>query len=180
MALRWGDMMRKATTGCRLLAALLCAIAALPTQACSSKAAGGIPTLTETDVAAIHATVEAYRQSWLAGDAEGVLRTFTEDAVLLPHHGDPPVVGIAAIRSYWFAPGGPPTTITELALTIEQTSGNAGLAFVRGRDSVAWTVSRGGRITRSSNAGTYLNVMKKMPDGSWRIQAHMWDDPPNR
>jgi len=173
-------MTRKATPGPRLLALLLCASAALSTQACGSKASSGIPELTQTDVAAIHATVEAYRQSWLAGDAEGVLRTFTEDAVLLPHHGDPPVVGIAAIRSYWFAPGGPPTTITELALTIEQTSGHAGLAFVLGKDSVAWTVSRGGKITRSSNAGTYLNVMKKLQDGTWRIQAHMWDDPPNR
>ncbi len=24
--------------------------------------------------------------------------------------------------------------------------------------------------------GTYLNVLRKLPDGSWRISHHMWDD----
>jgi uncharacterized protein (TIGR02246 family) len=132
-----------------------------------------------TDAAAIHGTIEAYRRAWLAGDAEGVLATFTEDAVLLPHHGDPPITGKAAIRAYWFAPG-PPTTITELALTVDRTSGNASLAFVHGYDKVAWTTKINGTDTRFSNAGTYMNVMKKMADGTWRIQAHMWDDPANR
>ena len=173
-------MTKKARAGRLFVAVLLCASAASLMQACESKASGGVAELTQADVAGIHETIEAYRRSWLAGDAEGVLRTFTDDAVLLPHHGDPPVVGIEAIRKYWFAPGGPPTTITELVLTIDQTSGNSGLAFVRGSDSVAWTVSDRGQVTRWSNAGTYLNVMKKMQDGSWRIQAHMWDDPPNR
>jgi uncharacterized protein (TIGR02246 family) len=132
--------------------------------------------LAAADVTAIHATIEVYRRSWLGGDADGVLSTFTEDAVLLPHHGDPPITGKPAIREYWFAPG-PPTRITELTLTVERTSGNASLAFVHGHDSVAWTTRIEGTETRFANAGTYLNVMKKMSHGAWLIQAHIWDDP---
>ena len=134
--------------------------------------------LTLDDENAIKATIEAYRVTWLANDAKGVLKTFTDDAVLLPAHGTPAVVGIAAIEKYWFAPGGPTTTITGLDITIDQISGNSALAFVRGLDRVAWTITQGGGTHGHSHPGTYLNVMKKMADGSWRIQVHMWDDGP--
>jgi len=128
------------------------------------------------DENAIKATIEAYRTSWLANDAKGVHKTFTEDATLLPAHGAPAVVGIAAIEKYWFSPGGPPTTISELHISVDQVSGNRGIAFARGLDSVAWTVAERGVTRRHSHPGTYLNVMKRLPDGSWRIQVHMWDD----
>jgi ketosteroid isomerase-like protein len=25
--------------------------------------------------------------------------------------------------------------------------------------------------------GTFLNVLKKLPNGEWKISHHMWDDP---
>jgi uncharacterized protein (TIGR02246 family) len=134
--------------------------------------------LTVADEKAIRATIEEYRTAWLANDAKGVLGTFTDDAVLQPAHGTAAVAGIAAIEKYWFTPGGPPTTITDLAITVDQVSGNGTLAFARGLDSVAWTVTDNGTTRRHSHPGTYLNVMKKLPDGSWRIQVHMWDDGP--
>ena len=134
--------------------------------------------LSSDDQKAIKATVEAYRSAWLKNDADSVLKTFTDDAVLLPAHGAPPVVGIAAIRGYWFKPGGPPTTVTRLDITVEQVDGNSGLAFVRGTDNVAWTTTQDGSVRHQSHPGTYLNVVKKLPDGSWRIQVHMWDDGP--
>src|ERR1700730_1046921 len=107
--------------------------------------------LTSDGVRAIRATIEAYRTSWLQGHAKGVLHTFIEDAVLLPHHGDPPVQGIAAIREYWFARGGPPTTITDLKITVEQVGGNGTMAFARGQDAVSWTIVQDGQATRFSN-----------------------------
>ena len=134
--------------------------------------------LSPADEMAIRATIEAYRTAWLANDAKGVLKTFTDDAVLQPAHGAPAVVSIRATEKYWFAPGGPPTTITKLDITVDQVSGNATLAFARGLDTVAWTVTQNGVTRRYSHPGTYLNVMKKLPDGTWRIQVHMWDDGP--
>ncbi len=132
------------------------------------------------DVRAIKATIRTYRSTWLSNDAAGVMRTFADDAVLLPAHGGRAIVGKAAIAKYWFASGGPPTKLVDLQITVDQVDGTAGLAFARGLDGVAWTVTEHGKTTRYSHPGTYLNVMKKMPDGSWRIQVHMWDDGPQR
>src|SRR5215470_10919212 len=136
--------------------------------------------LTPNDEQAIKATIEAYRTAWLANDTKGVLNTFTDDAVLLPAHGAPAIAGIAAIEKYWFTPGGPPTTINELNITVDQLGGNGTVAFARGLDSVAWTVTENGVARRHSHPGTYLNVMKKQTNGTWRIQVHMWDDGPER
>ncbi len=133
-------------------------------------------TLSERDAAAIRGVIEAYRTSWLRGDEKGVLETFTPDAVLLPAHGAVPVVGIAAIQSYWWPPEAPPTAITKLEITTEGLQGDCRIAHVYGRDDVAWTTVEKGATKRSGHPGTYLNVMRKMPDGSWRISRHMWDD----
>ncbi|HEY6249825.1 MAG TPA: DUF4440 domain-containing protein [Candidatus Angelobacter sp.] len=136
--------------------------------------------LTPDSKKAIRAAIESYRTAWLANDAKRVLKTLTDDAVLLPAHGTPAVVGIAAIEKYWFAPGGPVTTVTGLNITVDQIGGNGTVAFARGLDEVAWTVTQDGVTHRHFHPGTYLNVMKKLPDGTWRIQVHMWDDGPER
>jgi len=134
--------------------------------------------LSASDTQAIRATIQAYRKAWLENDNQGVLRTFTDDAILMPAHGSPAVVGIAAIEKYWFAPGGPLTTITVLDITVDEVSGNSILAYARGADMVAWDIVQGGTKRHHAHPGTYLNVMKRMPDGSWRIKVHMSYDGP--
>ena len=160
----------------RCLAALILVLAASPSAISSANEQAD--RLTPADERAIRATIEAYRAAWLKNDAQGVLKTFTDDAVLLPAHGAPAVVGKAAIEKYWFAPGGPPTVVTRLDITVDQIGGNPGLAFARGLDGVAWTVNEGGSTRRHSHPGTYLDVMKKLADGTWRIHVHMWNDGP--
>lgn len=164
----------------RWLAAILINFLFVAGTSAASGSKGQLTGLTTDDENAIKATIEAYRTAWLANDAKGVLKTFTDDAVLLPAHGAPAVVGIAAIERYWFTPGGPPTIITELNITVDQISGNGTLAFVRGLDRVAWTITQDGATHRYFHPGTYLNVMKKLPDGAWLIEVHMWDDGPER
>jgi uncharacterized protein (TIGR02246 family) len=167
-----------------LLAALttlfLSSSTVVATQATDQKSLSASSTLelTPGDQQAIKAVLEAYRTAWLANDPKGVLKTFTEDAVLEPADGATAVVGIAAIEKYWFAPGGPTTTITELNVTVDQVGGNQTFAFARGLDGVAWTVTENGTTRKHSHPGTYLNVMKKLADGSWRIQVHMWSAGP--
>jgi uncharacterized protein (TIGR02246 family) len=136
--------------------------------------------LTSREVQAIRDVIEAYRTSWLRGDAVGVLATLTSDAVLLPAHGASPVVGTAAIKRYWWPPDSPPVTITKLEITFEDVQGGCGLASVYGRDDVAWTMVDNGVDQAHGHPGTYLNVLRKLPDGSWRIARHMWDDGPSR
>jgi ketosteroid isomerase-like protein len=151
----------------------LFAAAAIVIGACTSRA----PALTEGNRADIRRTIEAYRMAWLRGSADDVLSTFTTDAVLLPHHGDAPVVGADAIRRHWFPPG-PPTVIDGLDITVEEIDGDGLVAFARGTDRVRWSTSSSGTTTHLVSAGTYLNAMRKGPDGHWRIRVHMWDDPP--
>lgn len=131
------------------------------------------------DQAKVRSVLEAYRAAWLASDADAVLRIFTEDAVLMPHHGVEPVVGKRAARAFWF-PAGPPTTITAFTQTIDQIDGDCGLAYVRGHSKVEWTTGSGPDAKRSANAGTNLTILRRQDDGSWRVVVMMWDDPPVR
>jgi uncharacterized protein (TIGR02246 family) len=108
-----------------------------------------------------------------------VMRLFTPDAVLLPHHGLQPVVGSEQIRAFWFTPG-PPTSITRLDLELDDIAVREDIAIVRGRSQVDWTVQKGETLERWTNAGTFLTVLRRGTDGAWRITHHMWDDPPNQ
>ncbi len=137
-------------------------------------------TLTLEDREAIEQVKASYRKGWLAGDAASVRNLFTKDAVLLPHHGVPAVVGLKAINDFWWPANSPKTVITRLEVPIDEMTGDGRLAVVRGRSEVAWTMEDKGTITSYANGGTYLTVLRKLPDGSWKITHHMWDDPPTR
>jgi uncharacterized protein (TIGR02246 family) len=161
---------------------VLCSAAEIPVCAAPQTpgSAGLNRELSLNDEQAIRATIEAYRTAWLANDAKRVLKTFTADAVLMPAQGAPPVAGIAAIEKYWFAPGSPPTTVTRLDITVDQVGGNSAFGFVRGLNGVGWTATEHGTAHKHFHPGTYLDVMRKLADGSWRIQVHMWDVGPER
>ncbi|MGH9533025.1 MAG: YybH family protein [Terriglobales bacterium] len=137
-------------------------------------------TLTIEDREAITQVKATYRKAWLAGDAEGVRRLFTADAVLMPHHGVPAVVGLKAINDFWWPANSPKSVITKLEVPIDEIRGDGRMALVRGRSEVAWTMEEKGKITAYANAGTYLTLLRKLPDGAWKITHHMWDDPPTR
>ena len=156
--------------------AMLAAVLTLVSLLSSAEGSDCSATLSAKDTAAIRAVIEAYRTSWLRGDARGVLATLAPDAVLLPAHGAPPVVGTAAITAYWWPPQAPAFEITKLDITIEGIQGDCRIASVYGHDDVAWTMMENGVKKPHGHPGTYLNVLTKMPDGSWRIARHMWDD----
>lgn len=136
--------------------------------------------LSSRDTAKIRAVLESYRTGWLAGDADAVRGVFTLDAVLLPHHGLQPVVGMAAINEFWFPMGSTKTTIAKFVQTLDEVSGDGMLAYIRGRSEVEWTIEDGGTKQNWRNAGNFLAIFKKQSDGRWLISHLIWDDPPNQ
>jgi len=150
-------------------AAVLVGCAASPRESCDAG-------LTPEDQAAIRSVMETYRTSWLRGDQQGVLGTFSADAVLLPAHGAPWVTGKAAIIKYWWPSDAAPSSITKLDISIEGLSGGCGVASAHGHDDVGWTTVENGVTKSQGHPGTYLNVFIKQADGAWKIARHMWDD----
>jgi len=136
--------------------------------------------LTASDRGAIRQLYEAFRIAWLANDGVAVRKVFTDDAVLLPHHGLDPVVGMGAIQRFWWPEDNPPTTITHFEVTYDEIGGCGTIAYLRGRSDVEWIVEGKGKPTQFHNAGTFLTLFRKLPHGTWKISHQMWDDPPNR
>lgn len=142
--------------------------------------AAATSSLSPADVEAIKQVHRQYEATWLKGDADGVRSLFTDDCVLFPPHADTPKIGKQGMNAFWFPPDAPPTQVTKLVVTPRDIGGDSQIAYVWGTDEVAWTIVDKGKRTTSSHAGTFLNVLKKQPDGSWKISHHMWDDPITR
>ena len=136
--------------------------------------------LPAADTAAIRMVLERYRLGWLANDAEEVRRRFTNDAVLLPHHGLAPVVGMSAIREFWWPVSTTKTTIVRFVQLVDEIGGGDALAYVRGRSEVAWSVEDQGKVQHWHNAGNFMAILRKQPDGKWLMSHLIWDDPPNQ
>ena len=125
----------------------------------------------------LRAVVHDYGEAWLRGDSAAVLGLLAPDAVLLPHHGDPPVVGLDAIRRFWWPPSSPPTRVTTLEQTTDgvQVDGRTGVVW--GRFTLGFSWDEGGVTKSLRNGGTYLMVLRREADGRWLITHRMWDDP---
>ena len=133
-------------------------------------------TLSPDDFAKITAVHKKYEETWLRGDAHGVRALFTDDSVLLPPHAAKPWIGQRGLNDFWFPPNAPPTKITKLVVTLENIGGDARIAYAWGTHEVAWTTVQGGATTSASHKGTFLNILRKQPNGDWKISHHMWDD----
>ncbi len=132
--------------------------------------------LSAIDRARIKSLCESYGSAWIANDRKAVLKTLAENAVLLPHHGHPPVVGTSAIVNFWWPADAPATTVTEFTMTTDEISGNDDVGYVWGKFSLAFNYEEKGQKRSSSNAGTYLMIVRRQAGGSWLITHRMWDD----
>lgn len=142
--------------------------------ACQPRVGGQSPA---AELGRLKAVNDAYRAAWLAGDSAAVLRLFAPGAVLLPHHGDPPIVGLDAIRRFWWPPSTTPTTITTLDITTDGADVDGHLGLLWGRFALAFSFEAEGQLRSARNAGTYLMVLRRHSEGEWQITHRMWDDP---
>ena len=131
------------------------------------------------DEASIREVLERYRTAWLANDPEGVRSCFTQEAVLMPHHGTEPVVGMKAINNFWFPSSATKTTILKFKRTVEEIGVEGGLAYARGQGKVVWKVEDKGQSEEWRTGGTYMAILKKQASGKWLISHLIWDDVPN-
>jgi uncharacterized protein (TIGR02246 family) len=126
------------------------------------------------EVEALRALDRAYAAEWMEGDADGVLALFTEDATLVPHHGDAPIKGQEAIRDFWFNPEYPPTVVPEWRREATEIFVSGDVGVVRGRALLVWEYE-GTRTTIPE--GNYVIVAVRR-EGVWRIRLMTWNDDP--
>ena len=127
-----------------------------------------------SDIAALKALDQAYATEWKEGDADGVMALFTRDATLVPHHGDPPIKGHEAIRSFWFNPDYAPTVVPEWTRTAHEVFVLGDTGIVRGRARLVWEYEGTRTTIPESN---YVMVAVRSGD-SWKIRLLTWNDDP--
>ncbi|MFQ5877490.1 MAG: YybH family protein [Acidobacteriota bacterium] len=161
--------------GCPLRAALTLA-AAIGLAGCGAGPAKPAP-LPATERARIRELNHRYTEAWLANDPDAVMRLFTADAVILPHHGAAPAAGTTEIMAFWWPPGTPPATVTQLLMSPDEIAGTGDLGYVRGRFSLTFTYEEGGAARTLGSSGNYLMIVRRGEDGVWRISRHIWNGP---
>lgn len=116
-------------------------------------------------IAAIKRLYVDWKAPWEAGDAAGVARYYTDDAVQMPA-SEPDIVGRDAFRSslealfFQFKIHGDSTDVLEI-----ETAGE--IAFVRGTYAITLTPKTGGESTRYT--GKFVHLLKRQQDGPWKI-----------
>lgn len=154
-------------------------LASLSLLGCAKLAAANDDSLSTKDRTEIQAVLEQFRTGWLTGDNDAVRRAFTSDAVLMPHHGVSPVIGMAAIKEFWWPASTAKTTITRFTQVIDEIGGDSVIAYVRGRSEVAWRIEDQKITENWHNAGNFMAVLRKQYDGKWLMSHLIWDDSPN-
>jgi uncharacterized protein (TIGR02246 family) len=127
------------------------------------------PATTGPDVDEVRAWFERYDAAINAGVLDRWASFVADDAVIMPPD-EPPIIGIDAIRpryaavfeAYSFRFTGRAEDIT--------VAGR--LAVVRASIEETLTPTSGGEPTNLR--GAWLLVLKKQPDGSWKLWRNMW------
>ena len=130
--------------------------------------------LDDADIIAMREAAKSYADAWLTNDADTVMATFVEEPVLSPS-GLGYLEGQDAARAFWFPADSPATKVTAFELTEIEFSGSGNLGYARGTFRLAFEYAG----SNYENHGKYVTILRKAPDGVWRITHHIWDDLPN-
>ena len=124
------------------------------------------------DISALRALDQSYATEWIEADADGVMALFTEDATLVPHHGDDPIKGHEAIRNFWFDPDYPPTVVPNWTREPAEFFISGDVGVVRGTARLVWEYD--GTRTTIPN-GNYVLIAVRREQG-WQIRMLTWND----
>ena len=124
----------------------------------------------QTVTAAVNAISTRYSSALNAGDLDSWLSLWTDDGIQLPP-GEPPVVGKDQIRARNQG------LLDEFTVNLSSTSAEVGVAgdwaFDRGAYTATLTPKGGGRTIPID--GKYLTILKRQPDGSWKIYRDIFN-----
>jgi uncharacterized protein (TIGR02246 family) len=163
-------------------AVLTCFLAA--TVACAPAADEGEPAAgdvvsTEVDIEADMATIDAMRASFAeamsAGDVDGMMSGYADDAVQMPPN-EPAVTGKDAIRARYQA------DLEQLDMMLENPAEEiivkGDWAILRGTYVFGGTPKADGEPIQDT--GKYMVTWRRQADGSWRVAHEIWnsDNPP--
>jgi uncharacterized protein (TIGR02246 family) len=162
------------------VALVLLAVAACqsgPKSQTESMGAGTAPAaapaeLSAEDAAAIRAADEAFGKAASAGDAAALTAFYASDAVLMPP-GSSALKGSEEIGKFWSGMTGAFAGPFELKNTAVEGRGD--LAFSAGEYTATLTPRKAGAKPMPTEHGKYLGVMKKQPDGSWKLIYDTWN-----
>jgi len=145
-----------------LLVTLTFVFAGTACQPPAQEAAG----LSDEDVAAIRAVMEAGSEAEEAGDWAAVAALGTEDFVWMPPN-DRILEGRAAIVAYTKESG---IKITESAVAITEIDGRGDLAYFRATYSLTFAGEE-----PFTDVGKWIAILRKQPDGAWLYSAWIWN-----
>ena len=131
---------------------------------------------TEADIEAIKSLLEEFDAALNAGDLDGLMSCFTEDAVRMPPNM-PALVGKEAIRDMFQSRFEQYTT--EVHNTAEEVIVCGDWVFVRGTHTVTFTLKVGGESIRDN--GKSITIWQRQFDGSWKLHRGIYnsDLPPS-
>ncbi|MGH7586286.1 MAG: YybH family protein [Gemmatimonadales bacterium] len=127
--------------------------------------------LSAEDEAAVRALDAEWARVAVAGDGNALAALYTADAVVMPPN-EPTRRGDAA-KQYWIDFANTFTAQAELAT--EVVEGRGDLAFTSGTWRMTLTPKTAGAKPMPAQEGKYLGVMKKQPDGSWKLAYDIWN-----
>ncbi len=128
--------------------------------------------LSAADEAAIREADQAFAKAATAGDAAALTAFYASDAVLMPP-GSPALKGSEEISKFFT--GMTSSVSGPFELRTMAVDGRGDLAFSTGEYTATLTPKQKGAKPMPVERGKYIGVMKKQPDGSWKLIYDTWN-----
>lgn len=118
----------------------------------------------------INAINQSFDNAFNAKNAAAIGALYADNAVVMPAPAGEPVIGAAAVQSF-FA-GLIEAGVIEHQLTLIDAVEDGNLAFQRGKWAGAMVNAQGEKQTFGGNVHL---VYRKQADGSWKAVTHIWN-----
>jgi uncharacterized protein (TIGR02246 family) len=129
----------------------------------------------QDDAAQLRQVLETYRTAWLENDSARVIGCFSDDGIISPN-GNGPLRGKKAIRDFWFPSDSSETTIHRFEMVILESNLADEQAYIHSKTWLDWSYRKGKTRMGKVQQGFATTLLKKQPDGRWKIQKQNWTD----